>query len=164
MENGWELTSELTSKGITFTNIQSNFTMISLITFEVLNQTPPNLQGSCRNTSRLCLQNYMENGWELTSELTSKWITFTNIQSNFTLISLITFEVLNQTSPNLQGSCRNTSRWMPAKLHGNRLRIHVWIDVERNNFYKYSIKFHTDLINNFLSTESNSAKFTGKLP
>ena len=121
--NGWELTSELsritftniqsnfTSKWITFTNIQSNFTLISLITFEVLNQTLPNLQGSCRNTSRLCLQNYMENGWELTSELTSKWITFTNIQSNFTLISLITFEVLNQTSPNLQGSCRNTSRW-----------------------------------------------------
>ena len=111
MENGWELTSELTSKGITFTNIQSNFTLISLITFEVLNQTLPNLQGGCRNTSRLCLQNYMENGWELTSELTSKWITFTNIQSNFTLISLITFEVLNQTLPNLQGSCRNTSRW-----------------------------------------------------
>ena len=101
----------MTSKWITFTNIQSNFTLISLITFEVLNQTSPNLQGSCRNTSRWCLQNYMENGWELTSELTSKWITFTNIQSNFTLISLITFEVLNQTSPNLQGSCRNTSRW-----------------------------------------------------
>ena len=111
MENGWELTSELTSKWITFTNIQSNFTLISLITFEVLNQTSPNLQGSCRNTSRWCLQNYMENGWELTSEFTSKWITFKNIQSNFTLISLITFEVLNQTSPNLQGSCRNTSRW-----------------------------------------------------
>ena len=111
METGWELTSKLTSKGITFTNIQSNFTLISLITFEVLNQTPPNLQGSCRNTSRLCLQNYMENGWELTSELTSKWITFTNIQSNFTLISLIAFEVLNQTSPNLQRGCRNTSRW-----------------------------------------------------
>ena len=111
MENGWELTSELTSKWITLKNIQSNFTLISLITFEVLNQTLPNLQGSCRNTSRWCLQNYMENGWELTSEFTSKWITFTNIQSNFTLISLITFEVLNQTLPNLQGSCRNTSRW-----------------------------------------------------
>ena len=111
MENGWELTSELTSKWITFTNIQSNFTLISLITFEVLNQTPRNLQRSCRNTSRLCLQNYMENGWELTSELASKWITVTNIQSNITLISLITFEVLNQTLPNLQGSCRNTSRW-----------------------------------------------------
>ena len=108
--NGWELTSEFTSKWITFKNIQSNFTLISLITFEVLNQTS-NLQGSCRNTSRWCLQIYMENGWELTSELTSKWITFKNIQSNFTLISLITFEVLNQTAPDFQGSCRNTSRW-----------------------------------------------------
>ena len=110
IENGWELTSELTSKWITFKNIQSNFTLISLITFEVLNQTLPNIQGSCRNTSRWCLPNYMENGWELKSELTSKKITFTNIQSNFTLISLITFEVLNQTLPNLQGSCRITSR------------------------------------------------------
>ena len=47
-----------------------------LITFEVLNQTPPNLLGSCRSSSRWCLQNHMKNGWELTSELTSKWITF----------------------------------------------------------------------------------------
>ena len=46
MENGCELTSELTSKGITFKNTQSNFTLISLIIFEVLNQTSPNLQGS----------------------------------------------------------------------------------------------------------------------
>ena len=111
MENGWELTSELTSKWITFNNTQSNFPPISLITFAVINQTSPNLQGSCRNTSRWCLQNYMENGWELTSELTSKWITFNNTQSNFPPISLITFAVINQTSPNLQGSCRNTSRW-----------------------------------------------------
>ena len=111
MENGWELTSELTSKWITFINTQSNFTPISLITFAIINQTLPNLQGSCRNTSRWCLQNYMENGWELTSELTSKWITFINTQSNFTPISLITFAVINQTLPNLQGSCRNTSRW-----------------------------------------------------
>ena len=135
MENGWELTSELTSKWITFKNIQSNFTLISSITFEVLNQTPPNLQGSCRNTSRWCLQNYMGNGWELTSELTSKWITFINIQSNFTLISLITFEVLNQTSPNLQGSGRNTSLWwVTANLHGKRLRLDVWIHVKMKNF------------------------------
>ena len=109
--NGWELTSRLTSKWITFKNTHSNFTLISLITFEVLNQTPPNLQGSCRSTCRWCRQHYMENGWELTSELTAKWITFKNIHSNFTLISLITFEVLDLTSPNLQGSCPNTSRW-----------------------------------------------------
>ena len=111
MENGWELTSELTSKWIIFNNTQSNFTPISLITFAVINQTSPNLQGSCRNNSQCCLQNYMENGWELMSELTSKWITFNNTQSNFTASSLITFAVINQTSPNLQGSCRNTSRW-----------------------------------------------------
>ena len=133
MENGWELTSELTSKWITFKNTQSNFTLFSLITFEVINETLPNLQGSCRNTSRWCLQNNMGNGWELTSELTSKWITLKNTQSNFTLIllitfevvnqtspnlkenftlmSLLTFEVLNQSSPNLQGSCRSTSWW-----------------------------------------------------
>ena len=111
MENGWELTSELTSKWITFNNTQSNFTPISLITFEVINQTSPNLQGSCRNNSQFCLQNYVENGWELTSELTSKWIIFNNSQSNFTPSSLITSAIINQTSPNLQGSCRNTSRW-----------------------------------------------------
>ena len=111
IENGWEITSEFTSKWITFNNTQSNFTPISLITFAVINQTPPNLQGSCRNTSQWCLQNYMENGWDLTSELTSKWITFNNSQSNFTPSSLITSAINNQTSPNLHGSCRNTSRW-----------------------------------------------------
>ena len=96
---------------ITFKNTQANFTLFSIITFELLNQSSPNLQGSCRNTSWWCLQIYIENGWELTSELAFKWITFKNNQSNFTLISLITFEVLNLTPPNLQGSCRNTSRW-----------------------------------------------------
>ena len=111
MENSWELTSEMTSKWITFNNTQSNFTQISLISFAVINQTSPNLQGSCRNKSQCCLQNYMENGLKLTSELTSKWITFNNTQSNFTPISLITFAVINQTSPDLQGSCHNTSRW-----------------------------------------------------
>ena len=85
-------------------NLQENITLMSLITFEVLNQSLPNLQGSCRSTCRWCLQNYMENGWELTSELTSKWKTFKNSQSNFTLFSLITFEVINETPPNLQGS------------------------------------------------------------
>ena len=129
MENGWELTSDMTFKWITFKNIQSILTLISLITFEVLNQTLPNLQGSCRNTSRWCLQSYMENGWELTSDMTFKWITFKNIQSILTLISLITFEVLNQTLPNLQGSCRNTSRWCLQKYIEKRLRIDIWYDV-----------------------------------
>ena len=111
MENGWELTSELRSKWITFKNTQSNFTLSSLRTFEVFNQTLSNLQGSCLNTNRRGLQDYMINCWGLTSKLTSKSITFKNTQSNFTLSSLITFEVLNQTLPNLQGSCLNTSRW-----------------------------------------------------
>ena len=129
MENGCKLTSELTSKWRTFNNTQSNFTPNSLITFAVINQTSPNLHGSCRNTRRWCLQNYMENVWELTSELTSKWITFNNSQSNFTPSSLIIFAVINKTSPNLQGSCRNTSRWCLPKLYGKQLRIDVWIDV-----------------------------------
>ena len=123
MKNGWELTSELTSKWITFYNAQSNFTQISLITFAVIIQTSPDLQGSCRNTSRWCLQNYIENSWELTSQLTSKWITFYNAQSNFTQISLITFAVINQTSPNLHGSCRNNSRWCLRNYMENSLEL-----------------------------------------
>ena len=123
MENGWELTSELTSKWITFNNIQSNFTSSSLIISAIIIQTSPNLQGSCRNTSRWCLQNYIENGWELTSELTSKWITINNSQSNFKPTSLITFAVINQTSPNLQGSCRNTSRWCLQNYMGNSWEV-----------------------------------------
>ena len=123
MANGWELTFELTSKWITFNNTQSNFTPISLMNFAVINQTSPNLQGSCRNASRWCLQNYMENGWELTSELTSKWITFSNSQSNFTPSSLITSPIINQTSPNLHGSCRNTSRWCLQNYIENGLEL-----------------------------------------
>ena len=119
MENSLELTSKLTSKWITFNNTQSNFTLSSLITSAIINQTSPNLHGSCRNNSQCCLQNYMENGWELTSELTSKWITFNNSQSNFTLSSLITSAIINQTSPNLHGSCRNTSRWCPQNYIEN---------------------------------------------
>ena len=49
-----------------------SFHFISFITFEVLAQTLQNSQGSGHNTIRWCLQNYMEDGWELTSELTSK--------------------------------------------------------------------------------------------
>ena len=52
---------------------------------------------------------------------------------------------------------------VPANLHGKRLRIDVWIHVDMNNFKKYLIKFNTDLINNFWSTQSNFAKFEGKL-
>ena len=73
-------------------------------------------------------KNYMENGWELTSELTSKWITFNNSQSNFTPISLITFAIINQTSQiyravaviTAAGACKTT--WKTVE-------IDVWIDV-----------------------------------
>ena len=123
IENGWELTSELTSKWITFNDTQSHFTPSSLITNAVINQTSPNLQGSCRNNSRCCLQNYMENGWELTFELTSKWITFNKTQANFTPISLLTSAIINQTSPNLQGRCRNTSRWRLQNYMENRWEL-----------------------------------------
>ena len=74
---------------------------MSLITYAVIKQTLPNLQGSCRNTSRWCLQNYMENSSKVTSELTFKRITFNNTQSNFTTISLIIFAVKNQTLQSL---------------------------------------------------------------
>ena len=42
---------------------------------------------------------------------------------------LITFEVLNQTPPNLLGSCRSSSRWYLQNYIKKRLRIDVWIDV-----------------------------------
>ena len=137
---------------MTFKNIQSNFTLISLITFEVLHQTSPNFERSCRNTCRWCLQNYMKNGWELTSKLTSKWMNFKNTQSNFTLISLITFEVLIQTSPNLQGCCRNTCRWCLLNYMENGWELPSELTSKWMNLKKYSIKFHTNLINNFWST------------
>ena len=97
----WDI-NEKRSDGVVTTLAQC----FALITFEVLNQTPPNLLGSCRSSSRWYLQNYIKNGWELTFELTSK-------------------------------------------------RIYI---------LKYSSKFHTNLINNFWSTRSNSTEFTGQWP
>ena len=83
----------------------------ALITFEVLNQTPPNLLGSCRSSSRWYLQNYKKTveNWRLNWRL-NEYI-YWNTQANFTLISLITFEVLAQTLQNSQGSGHNTIRW-----------------------------------------------------
>ena len=84
----------------------------ALITFEVLNQTPPNLLGSCRSSSRWYLQNYIKKtvansrlNWRLNEYI------YWNTQANFTLISLITFEVLAETLQNSQGSGHNTIRW-----------------------------------------------------
>ena len=157
MENGWELTSELTSKWITFNNTQSNFTPISLITFAVFNQTSPNLQGSCRNNSQCCLQNYMGNGWELTSELTSKWITFNNSQSNFKPTSLITSAVINQISPNLQGSCRNTSRWCLQNYMENSWEVTSELTLKWITFNNSQSNFTPSSLINFAVINQTSA-------
>ena len=74
----WDINEKLSSDVVT-----SLAQCFALITFEVLDQTPPNLLGSCRSSSRWCLQNYMKNGWELTSELTSKWIYILKYSSKF---------------------------------------------------------------------------------
>ena len=50
---------------INFWNTQANLPLISLITLEVLAQTLQNLQGSRWNNIQWCLQNYMEDDWEL---------------------------------------------------------------------------------------------------
>ena len=158
--NRWELTSELTSKRITFNNTQSNFTPISLITFAVINQTSSNLQGSCRNNSQCCLQNYMGNGWELTSESTSKWITFNNTQSNFTPSSLITFAVIIQTSPDLQGSCRNTSRWCLQNYIENSWELTSELTSKWITFNNTQSNLTPISLIIFCSNKSNFAKFT----
>ena len=163
MENGWELTSEFTSKWITYNNTRSNFTSISLITFAVINKTSPNLQVSWRNTSRWCLKNYMENGWELTSELTSKWITFNNTQSNFTPSSLITFAVINQTLPNLLGSCRNTSRWCLQNYMGNGWELTSELTSKWITFNNTQSNFTRISLLTFAVINKNFAKFTGQL-
>ena len=151
MENIWEVTSELTFKWISFNITQSNFTPISLITFAVINQTLPNLQGSCRKNSRWCLQNYIDNGWELTSELTSKWKTFKNTQSNFKPISLITYAVINQTSPNLQGSCRNNSQCCLQNYMENGLELTSELMSKWITFNKSQSNFTPISLYNFCS-------------
>ena len=162
----------MTSKWITFNNTQSNSTPISLITFVVINQTSSNLQRSFHNNSQCCLQNHMENGWELTSELTSKWITFNNTQSNFKPISLINFAVITQTSPNLKESCRNTSRWCLQNYLENSWEVtskltFKWITFNntRSNFTPISLIICAVINQTSQSLHySNFAKFTGKLP
>ena len=99
MENGWKLTSELTSKWITFKNTQSNFTLISLITFEVINETPPNYRAiavvPAMAPAILHEKRLRINVW-IDVQMNNFW----NTQSNFALISIITFEVVDETSTN----------------------------------------------------------------
>ena len=101
----------------------------AFITFEVLNQTPPNLLGSCRSSSRWYLQNYMKNGWELTSELTSKWIYILKYSSKFHTNLINNFWSTCSNSTEFTGQWPYYHSMVPAKLHGRRLRIDVWIDV-----------------------------------
>ena len=161
MENGWELTSELTSIWITFNNSESNFTASSLITSAIINQTSPNLHGSCHNTSRWCLQNYMENGWELTSELTSRWITFNNTQWNFKPILLITFAVINQTSPNLQGSCCNNSGWCPQNYIKNGWELTSELTSKWKTFIKTQSSFKPTSLLTFAVINQSSIHLQG---
>ena len=102
----WDI-NEKRSAGVVTTLAQC----FALITFEVLNQTPPNLLGSCRSSSRWYLQNYIKKveNWRLIWRL-NEYI-YWNTQAHFTLISLITFEVLAQTLQNSQGSGHNNIRW-----------------------------------------------------
>ena len=102
----WDI-NEKRSAGVVTTLAQC----FALITFEVLNQTPPNLLGSCRSSSRWYLQNYIKTveNWRLNWRL-NEYI-YWNTQANFTLISLITFEVFSETLHNLQDSRRNTIQW-----------------------------------------------------
>ena len=164
VENGWELTSESTYKWITFNNTQSNFTRISLITFAVIIQTSPNLQWSFRNNSQSCLQNYMENGWELTSELTSKWITFNNSESNFTPSSLLTFAKNNQTSPNLHGSCRNNSQSCLQNYMENGWELTSELTSKWITFNNSQSNFTPSSLITFAVINQTSLKITGKLP
>ena len=101
----------------------------ALITFEVLNQTPPNLLGSCRRSSRWYLQTYIKNGWELTSELTSKWIYILKYSSKFHTNLINNFWSTRSNSTEFTGQWPYYHSMVPAKLHRRRLRIDVWIDV-----------------------------------
>ena len=54
----------------------SQVSLNCLVTFGITDQTLPNFQGSHNYIFKCCLQNHMTNGWELTSQLTSKLITY----------------------------------------------------------------------------------------
>ena len=86
------------------------FQCITFITFWIFDQTSSNLQGSRRNGCEWCVQNYMWSGWEIDWDINKR-----RSAGVATMLAqccaLITIEVVNETSPNLQGSCRNASRW-----------------------------------------------------
>ena len=130
------------------------FQCITLITFEILDQTSPNFQGSRRNGCEWCVQNYMWNGWELT-EISTKKRSAVVVTTLAQCFALITFEVLNQTPPNLLGSCRSSSRWYLQNYIKNGWELTSELTSKWIYILKYSSKFHTNLINNFWSIFSN---------
>ena len=108
-------------------NTQAYFTLISLITFEVLNQTSPNLQGSRRNGCEWWMQKYMWSGWELT-EISTKNNPPTLVQC-WLSVFINNFWSSQWNFPKFTGHLRWYQPMVPAKLHGKRLRIDVWIGV-----------------------------------
>ena len=71
----------------------------------ILDQTS-HFQGSRRNGCEWCLHVKRSFDWDINEKRSSDIVT-TSAQC----FALITFEVLNQTPPNLLGSCRSSSRW-----------------------------------------------------
>ena len=81
----------------------------------------------------------------------------------FQCITLITFGILDQTSPNFSGQSPQRLRMVCAKLHVKRLRID-W-DINEKTLHRRCHNVGSVFcINNFWSTQSNSVKFTGQLP
>ena len=80
-----------------FWNTQSNFTLISLITFEVLNQTSSNLQETCRNSSRCCPVSHVN------LQAPSAGITATSLKSGAVWLS--TSKVINKISVKFDWIC-----------------------------------------------------------
>ena len=136
------------------------FQCITLITFEILYQTSPNFQGSRRKI--VCAKLHVKRlriDWDINEKRSADVVT--TLAQCF---ALITFEVLNQTPPNLPGSCRSSSRWYLQNYIKNGWELTSELTSKWIYILKYSSKFHTNLINNFWSTRSNSTEFTGQWP
>ena len=139
------------------------FQCITLITFEILDQTSPNFRGSRRNGCEWCVAKLhvkrLRIDWDINEKRSADVVT--TLAQCF---ALITFEVLNQTPPNLLGSCRSSSRWYLQNYIKNGWELTSELTSKGIYILKYSSKFHTNLINNFWSTRSNSTEFTGQWP
>ena len=136
------------------------FQCITLITFEILDQTSPNFQGSRRKI--VCAKLHVKRlriDWDINEKRSADVVT--TLAQCF---ALITFEVLNQTPPNLLCSCRSSSRWYLQNYIKNGWELTSELTSKWIYILKYSSKLHTNLINNFWSTRSNSTEFTGQWP